>query len=185
VDKMPAKRPRKTDDSKPDKAIGLTFDCGNIILRWGSFPEEQLLALLDQLRSLRIKEPPPELAAILALPSPPPTKLEEMKAKAKTGDLISYATQSDLPGVGLRRDTPLVCSFDHEPKPDDLIAYSEIGGTDLRIGQFHLWDWNDMLITDGETCRMHLVRPRTVAVIVEVHRPELWQLPKRTFYNGD
>jgi hypothetical protein len=165
-------QPEENINRKAAETIELFLEINNQTQTLGMYSQDELNEIYKNLEPLRYPSRGVEADTTSLL-----EKIENDK-----NTLYSYTPPSHLPGIGLRKGEKVWFRFGCEPQIDDLIIYSTIDNSSVHIGQFHLWDWDGMLVlcADG---RLHFVRPRTMAVIVEIERP--WVLPKSTFYRGD
>jgi hypothetical protein len=157
---------------KAAETIELLLEINNQTQTLGMYSQDDLNEIYKNLTPFRYRRRAEEAEAI--------SLLEKIENNENT--LYSYTPPSDLPGIGLRKGEKIWFRFGSEPKIDDLVIYSTQDDDSIHLGQFQLWDWDGMLVACGDG-RLHFVRPRTMAVIVEIERP--WVLPKSTFYHGE
>jgi hypothetical protein len=163
---------KSNNPRKSAETIELFLEINNKTQTLGRYSQDELNEIYKNLTPFRYPDRVEEAKTA--------SLLEKIENNETT--LYSYTPTSDLPGIGIRKGEKVWFRFGQEPKIDDMIIYSTEDGNSVQIGQFQLWDWDGMLVLCGDG-RLHFVRPRTMAVIVEIERP--WVLPKSTFYHGE
>jgi hypothetical protein len=165
-------QPDENINRKAAETIELLLEINNKTQTLGMYSQDELNQIYKTLTPFRYRRRAEEAEAI--------SLLEKIEDNENT--LYSYTPPSDLPGIGVRKGEKVWFRFGNEPQIDDLIIYSMIDDTSVYISRFQLWDWDGVLVLSGDG-RLHFIRPRTMAVIVEIERP--WVLPKSTFYHGE
>ena len=93
--------------------------------------------------------------------------LEE--AEWEDGYVIGYELEYNHPLFGLSKRDIVWCVNNADPKPGELILWSDMETASVNIGRFQEWSWVRILVT-GADDEMYYVRPLTMALVKYIDR---------------